>query len=444
VRALFLFFIVAFAATAQNPPAPLQVARQYNITSAVQVQDNRSIAARSCNYHSFQVVSGTGSWSVQMEYADASVSGPWTSFGSAAVVTSASSPAIGAGNGYHNWIRFNTTAGTTAVNYSCEKDFFINASTGGGGGGFTLPWQISQGGTGGITAPQARFNLNAASLDTNIFTGPQTMQSNITLSNPASPSNNIYFWTNNATWWEYLLGSTTGGGTDQTHDYLTIASNTRTSSGGVDGFKTLMNLGQDFINFSQHMTLQQGLDITGGPFNIYSPTTVIGIPEWHWDSGIEAWGFPNAGYEQYRLLTTPAVQTLNFQVNPNNTGWVDRLVFDLNGNPTYGGFATFQAGVSVAGYAENNRIIQAFQTPYTTLTTDVMIYCNATSGPISVILSSILQGKIFKVQKIDTSANTCTVTPNSGTIAGQTNVVLSSQNAIAKAERDSNGNWWLQ
>lgn len=123
-----LFWLLSLSAVnlfAQTMPQPLLVGNQFNITGPTQVQDNRSQTARFCDYHSFAVVTGSTPFSVQMEYSDVSASGPWTQFGPGSVVTNSSSPWVGYGFGYHSWIRFNTTSGTTAVNYSCSKNYYL-------------------------------------------------------------------------------------------------------------------------------------------------------------------------------------------------------------------------------------------------------------------------------------------------------------------------------
>lgn len=78
---------------------------------------------------------GGGSWSVQLEYADTAVTGPWTAF-STGTVNSASSTMVGGGYGYHPWVRLNTTVGSTIATLSCAKDFYMpTAGSGGSGGG---------------------------------------------------------------------------------------------------------------------------------------------------------------------------------------------------------------------------------------------------------------------------------------------------------------------
>ena len=131
----YLLFTVGVTALAQSVsnPSPLGVLRVYGITSANQYIDQRPIN-RQANYHSF-CATGSGSWSVQMEYSDTSNAGPWTSFGTSGAVNNTSSSCVGNAIGYHNFIRLNTTVGSTSSTYTSWKDAYIPLVGSGGGGG---------------------------------------------------------------------------------------------------------------------------------------------------------------------------------------------------------------------------------------------------------------------------------------------------------------------
>jgi len=144
MKKLLLSLTVVCAVWAQTealgqPPSTLQILRIYNLTSANQYIDERA-NNRQGNYHAF-CVTGTGTWSAQMEHADFAI-GPWTSFGSAAVVTNSSSNCVGSGLGYYNFVRINTTVGATSATYTSWRDAYTSSPGGGGGGG---------GGTIGVT-----------------------------------------------------------------------------------------------------------------------------------------------------------------------------------------------------------------------------------------------------------------------------------------------------
>lgn len=182
----FLWILLLFPALSPaQVPQPLWVTNVYDITSANQVQDMRS-NTRQCNMFTYRVVSGTGNWAAQLEYSD-SASGPWTAFSgsSGAGITYSSPDAIGYAYGYHPFIRVNTTAGTTAVDLSCEKDFYFPSGTGitqltgdasaGPGTGdqnITLSTVNSNPGTFGDSSHSLVATVNAKGLVTNVTTVP--------------------------------------------------------------------------------------------------------------------------------------------------------------------------------------------------------------------------------------------------------------------------------
>ena len=108
-------------------PVVLQISQSYNITSSGQIFDNRS-AQRQCNIYTFAVTSGSGSWQAQLEWSN-SANGPWYSFGGPAVINYLSSSPIGFGYTYRPFVRINTTAGSTASNFTCESGLFIPSPT---------------------------------------------------------------------------------------------------------------------------------------------------------------------------------------------------------------------------------------------------------------------------------------------------------------------------
>jgi len=134
-RLLVTFILAGIVGLSQAVQSTLQVSRLYNITSAAQVIDNRSQYAMGCNYYSFSVTSGTGNWAAQLEYSDISNTGPWTPFTGGSPATLVPSVSIGFANGYHGWVRINTTAGTTVSNFSCSRDYFLFTSLSGGSSG---------------------------------------------------------------------------------------------------------------------------------------------------------------------------------------------------------------------------------------------------------------------------------------------------------------------
>ena len=146
---------------AQAPPASLQATYYYNITATSLLDgsgyiDNRSQFTRQNNFHSFYAT-GTGTWSVTLEYADGTPTG-WTSFGSNAVV-SQSTTAIGYGIGYHDFIKFAFSGTATVTNYSASRNFWFPYTA----ANIAFPITIGQGGTGATTLAGAQVNLGIES-----------------------------------------------------------------------------------------------------------------------------------------------------------------------------------------------------------------------------------------------------------------------------------------
>lgn len=131
---LLAVILLAGPLSAQTAPQPLQVSRQFGVTSKSEVFDNRSIN-RQCNAFGYLVTgNGGGLWSVQLEYADISANGPWTPFPTGAV-TGLSTTLVGGGYGFHQWVRLNTTSGSTIATLSCSRDYFLPPGEGGSGPG---------------------------------------------------------------------------------------------------------------------------------------------------------------------------------------------------------------------------------------------------------------------------------------------------------------------
>ncbi len=160
-----VLLMLALAATAygqQSLPQPLRVTRIYDITATWTGECgtgcivNTSGVTRQNNYHSYWAT-GSGTWSVDMQYSDVGPSGPWTSFGGSAVVDQGDNPPIGYGNGYHPYVRFVIT-GNATLTYAAARDFFLSTSS----AGVILPLPVIQGGTGAQDATAARAALGAA------------------------------------------------------------------------------------------------------------------------------------------------------------------------------------------------------------------------------------------------------------------------------------------
>jgi hypothetical protein len=98
------------------------------------------------NYWATSVTSGTGSWTVALNYSDTSCTGPWTTFGSASQITQASNPAIAYGTGYHQFIQVAIT-GNVVITLVGQNQLPLTSTA----GTVTFPITVTQGGTGAGT-----------------------------------------------------------------------------------------------------------------------------------------------------------------------------------------------------------------------------------------------------------------------------------------------------
>lgn len=137
MRRLAIMLLFSASAFAQQT-VPLQLRRIFNITTGPPTGciDNRSSSVAQMNYHSF-IATGTGTWSVQMQYSDTACTGPWTSYGSLGLVDQATTNGIGIGqdgkDNYHLFLSFVITGSGVSLDYSGTKNFYL--STAGSGSG---------------------------------------------------------------------------------------------------------------------------------------------------------------------------------------------------------------------------------------------------------------------------------------------------------------------
>jgi hypothetical protein len=82
---------------------------------------------------------------------------------------------------------------------------------------------------------------------------------------------------------------------------------------------------------------------------------------------------------------------------------------------------------------------------YTATSTDYFIFCDATSGNITITLPTAvgLAGKVYVIKKIDASANTVTIDgAGSETLDGATTIVIGVQ-YTSYSIVSNNANWWV-
>ena len=172
MRFVCALFIVQLAIPlfAQPEPVPLRVTRILGITSTT-VIDNRNSATRQNDMHTF-CATGSGTWSVKIQYSDISSSGAWSDFSNLfSTVSDSSSGCTGLAYGNHSWIRMLVT-GTASAVYSGVKQFYIPTDFLTSGAvisslnGLTVGTQLFSVGTTG-----SDFNISS-SLSTHVFNLP--------------------------------------------------------------------------------------------------------------------------------------------------------------------------------------------------------------------------------------------------------------------------------
>lgn len=152
-------------AAAVTPSIPVQALVIYGITattiidsSTAAVVDNRSPSRRN-GIHSYRAY-GTGTWSVEIFFADGDPSG-WVSYGSTGQVDQSSQNGIGYGidpnidgKTYHDFIQFVITGDAAIQSYCGLKDVWSLPSQ----GSLSFPVSPSNGGTGQSTVPVTSLN----------------------------------------------------------------------------------------------------------------------------------------------------------------------------------------------------------------------------------------------------------------------------------------------
>ncbi len=99
--------------------------------------------------------------------------------------------------------------------------------------------------------------------------------------------------------------------------------------------------------------------------------------------------------------------------------------------------------VTSGGEIDVNDVVAVSTTPYTATTTATVILVNALSAAITISmpLASSVTHKIYKIKKIDTSANEVTIDGySSETIDGETTKTIAYQNSAMQLV--SNGTGW--
>lgn len=89
-------------------------------------------------------------------------------------------------------------------------------------------------------------------------------------------------------------------------------------------------------------------------------------------------------------------------------------------------FSDGKWAITGGGSGDSNRMVNLYAVNTTLSNLNSVVLVDATSGSVTITLPASVSGKYFDIKKIDTSVNTVIVTPTSGTIDGDPNVVISS------------------
>ncbi len=164
---------LAIPAFSQTAPSALLVTTIPGITSSWAgecgpgVVDNRSVFTRQNLYHSVSA-SGTGTWSVTLQYSNTSCSGPWSAYGFGATINQGSSPEIAVGfdppNSPSSYINIVVT-GNAVANYAAENQLYLAPGTTGAGGIVTSVF--GRGGT--VTAQTGDYTTSQVTEGTNLY-----------------------------------------------------------------------------------------------------------------------------------------------------------------------------------------------------------------------------------------------------------------------------------
>lgn len=162
------FIVFQPTALGQAPPQSVQSVIYSSITSASTLDgsgyiDNRSTFSRHSDYFSYRAT-GTGTWSVDMQYADTTPTS-WTSFGTSAQVNQANATSgIGFGFGYHDFYKFVFVGTATISNSFATKNAWFPVE-----GGFvssisvTSPITTTGGATPTIACPTCQTLISSVS-----------------------------------------------------------------------------------------------------------------------------------------------------------------------------------------------------------------------------------------------------------------------------------------
>jgi len=208
--------------SAQTQAQPLLVTNIFGINSSwpgecsAGVIDNRSQVSRQNDYHAVSVATGSGNWTVAINFSDTACTGPWSSFGSTSSINQAAAVPIAFGIGNHQFIQIVIT-GNPVVTYSGSKNYFLSTVV----GSISFPITFAQGGTG----------LGSAAANTTLISTGSAWTATAVPNCQDSGGNHLNFNTSTSL---FSCGTSSSGGSTA-FSAITSATNTNHLTMGTGG-----------------------------------------------------------------------------------------------------------------------------------------------------------------------------------------------------------------
>jgi hypothetical protein len=145
----------------------------------------------------------------------------------------------------------------------------------------------------------------------------------------------------------------------------------------------------------------------------------------------------------YRVFVNVAAGNVTTPASGQTAIYVDSTTKKLATKDDGGTIVSYGAGGSSSQIAETVTSVNNAASPYTILSTDSVILCDASGGNVALTLPAASGGKReLTFKKTDNSANTCTVNrAGSDLIDGQTSVVIATQYTVQKIQDTASAVW---
>ena len=256
----------------------------------------------------------------------------------------------------------------------------------------------------------------------------------------------------------YIGGASAAG----TNNYaLYVASGTSFFTAGINstaGSFTTTSGNIYGLNVASTSTLGSDASLSRGNFSVFASNTAVSNTTTKYLFGGASTTFMRTGIggdTSSTLTTGVSYANLTIGSSPITTftsgthAWLANLVVNPMGTITSGGAtvtntATMYVGAGITGGTNNYslytsgiaaNVTTVTGTTYTATPSNFTILCNAASNNINITVP-VSAGAIYNIKKTDSTANTCTITPASGTIDGASTKVISTQYTNVQIQAD--------